>query len=366
MKKFAAAHTQGTDPETLARELAAQIGRLDGYNLGFVYVTSPLAPKFAALVEALRSATGLAFWVGTAGHGICASGTEYWGEPAVAILTCRLPDGSFCALPSTADPASAETAALGVATGFGVVHGDPRNASLTEALSSLARERGTYLVGGLTSANSAYPQAAGDKVVEGGVSGVLMGSGVNVAVGLTQGCTPIGPAHHVTKGEGQVLALLDGQRAYDVLCEDIGIAEEADPRPWLANIHAAIPVAGSDEADYLVRNLVGIDPGRGLVAIAEVLGRGERVMFVRRDAASAEKDLERMLDKLDARVTGKPKAGLYFSCVARGPNLFQEASHEMKAIRAAFGDIPMAGFFGNGEISNDRVYAYTGVLALFS
>jgi small ligand-binding sensory domain FIST len=60
-----------------------------------------------------------------------------------------------------------------------------------------------------------------------------------------------------------------------------------------------------------------------------------------------------------------PRAGLYFSCVARGPNLFQEPSRELVMIRDAFGDFPLAGFFGNGEIANDRIYGYTGVLALF-
>ena len=29
------------------------------------------------------------------------------------------------------------------------------------------------------------------------------------------------------------------------------------------------------------------------------------------------------------------------------------------------GDFPLVGFFGNGEISRDRLYAYTGVLAVF-
>ncbi|MGE3918712.1 MAG: FIST C-terminal domain-containing protein, partial [Hyphomicrobiaceae bacterium] len=140
----------------------------------------------------------------------------------------------------------------------------------------------------------------------------------------------------------------------------------ADPRPWLANVHAAIPVAGSRDADYVVRNIVGLDMGKGLVAIAESLGPGDRVMFVRRDREAAEKDLRRMLADLKTRLSGPPRAGLYYSCVARGPNLFDGEAYEMRAIRETFGDIPFAGFFGNGEISNDRVYAYTGVLTLFS
>jgi small ligand-binding sensory domain FIST len=34
-------------------------------------------------------------------------------------------------------------------------------------------------------------------------------------------------------------------------------------------------------------------------------------------------------------------------------------------IREVIGDVPVIGFFGNGEISNGRLYTYTGVLSLF-
>ena len=32
----------------------------------------------------------------------------------------------------------------------------------------------------------------------------------------------------------------------------------------------------------------------------------------------------------------------------------------------ALGDVPLAGFYANGEISHNRLYGYTGVLTLFS
>ena len=72
-----------------------------------------------------------------------------------------------------------------------------------------------------------------------------------------------------------------------------------------------------------------------------------------------------MLADVKRRATAAPRAGLYFSCVARGPNLFGPQSRELAMIRDALGDFPLAGFFGNGEIAHDRVYGYTGVLALF-
>lgn len=367
MNDFASAHAAGETARGVTQALVEQLRGVGGHTVGLLYVTSPIADAMEDMIAALAATTGIATWCGTAGHGVCANGIEYWARPAASVLTGRLAEGSYSALPSIKTIEALDSISrFGSAAGLGVVHGDPRNARVVELVEALSGATGAYLVGGLTSANDSFLQIAGDRAVEGGLSGLLIGGRFSIAVGLTQGCTPIGPVHEVTRCEGQIAAMLDEQQAYEIMCEDIGIAEGTDPRPWIANIHAAFPVERSNEADYVVRNLIGIDPRQGLVAIAEAMQPGDRVMFVRRDAESASKDLERMLNGLRSRLSGPPKAGLYYSCVARGPNLFEGEHHEMRAIREAFGDIPIAGFFGNGEISEDRVYGYTGVLTLFS
>jgi small ligand-binding sensory domain FIST len=45
--------------------------------------------------------------------------------------------------------------------------------------------------------------------------------------------------------------------------------------------------------------------------------------------------------------------------------MFGEEGRELSLIRDSLGEFPLVGFFGNGEISNNRLYSYTGVLALF-
>ena len=130
-------------------------------------------------------------------------------------------------------------------------------------------------------------------------------------------------------------------------------------------IHAAVPVTGSDTGDYMVRNLRGIDANQGWLAIGEALSAGDQLMFVRRDGASAVEDMARMLDSLKDRAAAGIRGGVYHSCIARGPNQFGPGSQELKMIREALGDVPIVGFFGNGEISNGRLYTYTGVLSLF-
>ena len=50
---------------------------------------------------------------------------------------------------------------------------------------------------------------------------------------------------------------------------------------------------------------------------------------------------------------------------ARGPNQFGDDSDELKMITKELGEFPLVGFFANGEISNNRLYGYTGVLTVF-
>ncbi|MDA1308420.1 MAG: FIST C-terminal domain-containing protein [Proteobacteria bacterium] len=109
-----------------------------------------------------------------------------------------------------------------------------------------------------------------------------------------------------------------------------------------------------------------MDPQNKVVAIAETVPEGDPVLFCPRDRDSAIEDMRRMTGDLKRRVGDRPiRGGLYVSCAARGPNQFAAPDRETDIIRDTLGEFPMAGFFANGEISRDRIYAYTGVLTLF-
>jgi small ligand-binding sensory domain FIST len=193
----------------------------------------------------------------------------------------------------------------------------------------------------------------------------LLTDQVPLSTGLTQGCSPIGLVHTITGMHEGIVTELDGEDALEVLKADVGALLARDLRQLAGYVHAAIPVSGSDQADYLVRNLVGFDVDQGWIAVAEGLRVGDRLRFVRRDAASAIEDMQRMLDDVKRRAGERPRGAVYHSCVARGPHQFGPGSQELTMIAETFGDIPVVGFFGNGEISHDRLYTYTGVLTVF-
>ncbi len=382
IKTFQLGHAADADWETLTRSCLDQIGAVPpGANLGFVYVTDTLDGDLPLIADRLRDETGVAHWVGTVGFGVMVGGREYFETPAMVAMLGVLPEDSFRILPTVDTPGAPLPDNVMNWAGranptLGIVHADPRNAYIGDILNAITDDTDALLVGGLTASRGKQAQIA-DRPTEGGVSGVLFGDDIRTVTGLSQGCSPVGAIHTVTRAEENILVELDGRPALDVFREDIGEVLSRNLERVSGYIHAALPVsvdaagdaAGSDSTrdsgDYLVRNIVGIDPDNKLVAIGERISAGDRVMFVRRDGAAAAEDLDRMLADVSGRAGGKPKAALYYSCVARGPNLFGGSSEEMKAVQAALGDdVPVVGFFANGEISKNRLYGYTGVLTL--
>ncbi len=369
-RHFAIAHARGypgSDWRAVLADCFAQLDdALDAATLGFVYVSDAFNDSLPDIVAELKARTA-ARWVGSVAIGVSGGATEYFDEPAIALMVANLPPTAFRIVPNLTlglgetGELSNWLASRGPA--LGIVHADPRNPRVPALVDRLGGLAG-FLVGGLSSSRVSLDQVV-DEVVSGGVSGVFLSSEVTVATGLTQGCAPIGPLRRVTGAERNVLFEIDGRPALDVLKKDVGELLARRLERLGGYIHAALPVRGSDTGDYLVRNLVGIDPDRGWVAIGDTVATGDPILFVRRDREAAEQDLTRMLRSLKTRAGGSPKAGLYFSCLARGPNLFGPNSAELAIVRRELGEVPLVGMFCNGEISNGRLYGYTGVLTLF-
>ena len=370
---FKAACATGQDWQPIIEQCLSDLGpEPSSANLGLLYLTEPLAPYLQNLLDYLRKETGINDWVGTVGSGICYSGREIYDEPAAAIMLATLPGDSFRLIPS-----GLEALADMLATNrnwiaehsahFCIVHGDPRNTHIPQLIESLSTELDPgFLVGGLSSAsNDDYQlQVAGD-ICELGLSGVLFSAEIPVITGVAQGCTPLGKKHRISSCQGNIVSEIDGRPALDVFREDIGEVLSKDLSRVAGYIFAGLPVSGSDTGDYLVRNLIGVDPEEKLLAIGDLLEEDTTIMFCKRDGDTAREDMVRMLQDLRKRATGEIKGGVYYTCLGRGRNQFGENSEELKLIHDQLGEFPLIGFFANGEISHNRLYGYTGVLTLF-
>jgi len=339
MKAFAFAH--GPDWRTCVDAL----GR-PGRGLGFLYFTDALAGEADKILDSLKIQTGVRDWIGSVCTGVLATGTEYQEEPAMAAMVADL--DAFSVFSGRAP--------LKAGGSFAVVHADPAAPDLPGLVSDMSAKVDTgYIVGGVSSSRSRTVQIA-NEVLSGGLSGAVLGEEVAVATRLTQGCTSFPGRFRVTEGEDNVIVRLDGRPALEVLLEAVGGER--------TQLLVGLPVPGSDTGDYTARNIVGVDPKTGLFAIGDLVEPGMEILFCKRDAAAAKKDLQSILLSLREAVP-EPRGALYYSCVARGEHMFGRRGAELDLVKRSLGEVPLVGFFCNGEISRDRLYGYTGVLTVF-
>jgi small ligand-binding sensory domain FIST len=340
---FAYGHAAAPTWRECVSACAGRLGR-PGRGLGFVYFSDALVDSAQEILDTLRSRTGVEDWVGSVGVGVLATGAEYQDEPAMAAMVADI--DSFQVFSGRAPLKGGH---------FAVVHADPAAPDVAGLIADMsAKVASGFLVGGLSSSRSRTVQIA-NAVLSGGLSGAALAPEVAVATRLTQGCVPYPGRFRVTECTDNIIATLDGRPALDVLKEVIGNDKD---------VLVGLPVPGSDTGDYTARNLVGVDPRSKLIAIGEGVEPGAELVFCRRDRDAARADLCRIVDELKA-ATPKPRGALYFSCLARGEHMFGARGAELELIRRALGEVPLVGFFCNGEISRDRLYGYTGVLTLF-
>jgi small ligand-binding sensory domain FIST len=117
-----------------------------------------------------------------------------------------------------------------------------------------------------------------------------------------------------------------------------------------------------------MRTVIGIDPINRMIAVAGEAVPEARAVFCGRDARSARADLVRICTELreDLESEGlKPRGAHYVSCLARGRHLFGASGTELGLISHNLGEVPLLGFFANGEIADNQLHSYTGVLTVF-
>ena len=206
--------------------------------------------------------------------------------------------------------------------------------------------------------------------------GLALRGNLEVETIVAQGCRPIGAPMFVTRHEHQVIFELDGRPAVEVLQElfdELAPSERAKARHSLFMGVVMDPLQGAHDhvhglGDFLIRNLVGVDPHSGAIGVAARLHRNAVVQFHLRDADTSTAELRALLAE-HAAAHPAPSAALMFSCLGRGQGLYGEADHDSALIRSTLGaDLPLAGFFCNGEIGpvGGRTYmhGYTSAIML--
>ncbi|KRH99936.1 FIST N-terminal domain-containing protein [Curvibacter sp. PAE-UM] len=415
MKNFPLAHA--THPQwrmaaaLVLAQLRAQLalpGAAQSPTLALLYITDHYAAEAEAILAHLSAELPeVTDWAGTVGVGIAATNVEYFDEPALAVMLCDLPADQYRVFSGVAP------LGLGFQAHTALVHADGHTPELSELIDEMAaRTDSGYLFGGLAASRGESVQFAlgGDGfirgqgrstgVFHGGLSGVAFSEGVQVVSRVTQGCCPVAGSHTITEAERNVVYQLDGEPALQVLLRELDVTLD-EPEQAINTVRAtlaglvhlqdvaadgrAISRTGNFGSDVRVRHIVGLDPQRGGVALAELVETGMQLAFCQRNVQAARADLMRICaeirEELEPEELPLTAGGLeaeppvqtpqrmvgavYVSCSGRGGPHFGGPSAELQIVRHALGDVPLIGFFAGGEIARHHIYGYTGVLTVF-
>lgn len=397
--------------ETAVASVAAQLRGAGAADLALVFVSATYASDLPRLLPLLQERLRARHWLGCLAGGVIGTAPqdaprELEREAGLSVTLLRLPGarlqpfaiqpGTLPDLDGPADPwlallGPAEQASALAASRSMLLLIDPGFAGINDLISGLdyACPAATK-VGGIACPHSASSSSLlFERQVCGGAVGCLIDGAWSLDPVVAQGCRPIGPVFEVEEAQRNVVLRLScGERqstpvaALQAILTDLGAEERELVKHALflgvgrdsfrleasgGGASGALGSGSKGNADgeaptFLVRNLLGVDPRNGAVAVAERMRVGQQVQFQLRDGTTSRQELELLLRRQRER-PAEPLVALLFACLGRGQGLYGRPDGDVTVAREVFGSLPVAGAFCNGEIGpvgdSTHLHGYT-------
>jgi small ligand-binding sensory domain FIST len=354
------------------------------HDIAIAFVSAAYGPSIERLPQMLRPHLGDCLLLGCNAGGLIGGGSEEEEEPGVALLCGRLPDAVLTAIhleQATLPPLSASRENWWRLLDLGpeseasfLLLADPATLDAESCARGLDRAfPGSTVVGGLTS-GVLEPGASrlfnNGQVHRSGALLLALTGNVVIDSVLAQGCRPVGDPLFVTACEGNLISELDGRPPKELLTALFATLDEADRARFADALCIGLALPGPRQivgiGDFLMRNVLGLDPDSGALWIGSRISPNAVVQFHLRDGQAASDELE---ERLALSLAGDlaPSAALLFACVGRGRNMFGVSGHDSGTLRRMI-DIPVSGMFSAGEIAPVQgatfVHGYSSVFGL--
>lgn len=372
-------------------------------DLAFVFISSAFASEYSRLVPLLQEVLAVPALVGCSGGGVVgvdAAGhiQEVEGRAALSLTLAHLPEVAVHAfhllpeeLPDLDSAPDTWIDLIGVPVQDQpqfVLFASPTSPGVSELLQGLDfAYPGSIKVGGLASVNSLSGTSGlfcNDHHYEEGIVGVALSGNLILETIVAQGCRPIGQPYRIAAAERNILTQLEEQTETEEACgltrtplEVLqGLFQElSESDRALAQHSLFVGVAQSafkqnlEQGDFLIRNLLGVDPRTGAIAVGDRLRIGQRIQFHLRDADASAEDLRTLLVRYQLQNGAVSPAGaLMFSCMGRGSGLYEQPNFDSQLFTQHIDGVPLSGFFCNGEIgpvgSTTFLHGYTSVFGI--
>lgn len=367
-------------------------------DLALVFISSAFASEYSRLMPLLKTQLSVPVLLGCSGGGTI--GVERSGQvrevedaPALSLTLAHLPGVRLHPfhidsedLPDLDGPPQRWAELIGVPP-----EDNPSFILLSDAMSSGINDLlqgmdfaypGAVKVGGLSTGPSPFGTGlfCNFELHREGTVGLALSGRVVLEAIVAQGCRPIGKPFRVVEGERNILIKLEAQEAGAAICTPLEALQElyqdldaADQE--LAQHSLFVGVAQSEfkqnlePGDFLIRNMLGVDPRIGAIAVGDRVRPGQRIQFHLRDSQASADDLEALLERYQQAHHGvQPAGALLFACAGRGEGLYEQPNFDSNLFRQYIDRIPVSGFFCGGEIGpvggSTFLHGYTSVFGI--
>jgi small ligand-binding sensory domain FIST len=385
-----AAHWPGGFDEAALRQWAEDLRRrlpAPQVSLGLVFMSPQFFPHAKQTLEILRVHAQVPLLAGCSSCGLIVGSQEIENAPGLVLSLYSLPGAElkgFRFTQAQVDEANGpvywhlETGIEPSRTNGWLVFIDPFHLDVEDWIRLW---NGAYaplpLYGGLASGAASEPLTQvyldGEVFEDGGVA-VSVGGDVALTGVISQGCTPIGETWTLTGVDRNLIRHIGNRPAYAVLDETFKKLPPDEQLKAQGNLLIGLVVNEYLEdfhrGDFLVRNLIGVDPRSGVLAVGALPRTGQTMQFQRRDAAAATEDMNELLGRAKKKLAGATVyGGCLCCCNGRGKHLFRLPNHDAEFVQNQLGPLGLTGFFCNGEIGpigeKSFLHSYTASLALF-
>ncbi|WP_299486345.1 FIST N-terminal domain-containing protein [Acaryochloris sp. IP29b_bin.137] len=412
MKWASALSTQPSLEAALDEVIATALQSLDASpDLAILFISTTFASEFPRLQPLLRDKLSVQHFIGCGGNGVIGptqngDTAEVEEEPGITLTLASLPGVDIQTFhiyeDELPDPDSSPltwTELLEVDPTHQphfILFADPTSSKINDLLQGLDYAYPNAVkIGGLTSGRTTWNGSGlfcDDQLYQEGTVGVALSGNIMVETIVAQGCRPIGQPYRVAEAERNVVLQVEEQtvpveatfntdqvelqtplEALQALVQDLD-AEERELAQHSLSVGIVCDEFKQDlePGDFLIRNLIGVDPRIGAIAIGDRIRPGQRIQFHLRDAQASADELEDLLRQYCHKsLTNQPQpmAALLFDCLGRGERFYGEPDFDSQLFGRYLQDIPVSGFFCNGEIGpiagTTFLHGYTAAFGIF-
>lgn len=185
----------------------------------------------------------------------------------------------------------------------------------------------------------------------------------------------LSPSMLVNLAESHEIQQVNQELAFETLPEEFKELAENQPYQLLCAVSQTNDPQCLEQGYYKLHHVVSANRNTGVIQLSGKPKAGRYLFWAIRDPAQAEQTIRKQLDKLKDSINQASGAqavfALMFPNIGRGPEFFNGIDIDLKCFNEAFPDLPMIGFYGNGEIgpgvsNTSLIKRYSTILTVFT